>query len=134
MAILFDPKEIARAISAEIGREVIDVYTRFIQTVVPATPKKTGLAQGNWRTSIVNIPDGVIARTSGARAISSGIQSVRAGRNRLSRGRGGTIWVVNNVPYIGLLNSGSSAQAPAFFVETALAAAQNPGTPRRKLI
>lgn len=134
MAIPFDPAEIAIAIEGTIEEEAIDAYGRFITLVVPATPRETGLAQGNWRTSISAPPIGTISRTSGGAAVSSGLRSVQAAKRRISKGRQGRIFIVNNLPYIGRLNSGSSAQAPAFFVEVAFAAATTPRTPRRKNI
>ena len=123
MAIPFNPAEIAIAIENVIEEEVIDAYGQFIKLVVPATPKETGLAQGNWRTSISAPPVGTIGRTSGTAAISTGLRSVKAARKRISKGRQGRIFIVNNLPYIGLLNAGSSEQAPAFFIEVAFAAA-----------
>jgi len=132
--IPFNPAEIAISIDIEVEKEVLAVYQKFIRTVVPLTPKKSGLAQGNWRTSLGRPPIGTIKRTSGAAAVAAGIRSVKAARKRLSKGKGGRIYIGNNLPYIGLLNAGSSDQAAAFFVEVAFAAAQKPGTRRRKQI
>lgn len=134
MAIPFNPAEIAIAIDKVTQVETIDAYGTFIKTVIPATPKKTGLAQGNWRTGVRKAPVGVLRRTSGAAAISTGLRSVKSQRKAISKGRNGRIFIVNNLPYIGLLNAGSSDQAPAFFIEVAFAAAVKPRTPRRKNI
>ena len=134
MAIPFNPAEIAIAIEKTIEEEAIDAYGQFIKLVVPATPRETGLAQGNWRTSVSAPPVGTVSRTSGAAAISAGMRSVKAAKKRISKGRQGRIFIVNNLPYIGKLNEGSSEQAPAFFIEVAFAAATTPKTPRRKNI
>lgn len=134
MAIPFNPAEIAIAIDKVIEEETIDAYGQFIKLVVPATPRDTGLAQGNWRTGVRKAPIGVIRRTSAAAAISTGLRTVKSQKKAISKGRTGQIFIVNNLPYIGLLNAGSSQQAPAFFIEVAFAAAVSPKTPRRKNI
>lgn len=101
------------------------------QTVIMATPVDTGRARANWQVSIntpiteqlatVPIPAGKRGRKKRVR------ESAQAAMDRnkavIQSYRGGEIILQNNVPYIGALNAGSSAQAAAGFVERALMAA-----------
>lgn len=89
------------------------------------TPVLTGRARSNWRTLFYR-PDNVLhwpppdkpdSPSAGAyRALAEMEDTVSSYSGRRS------IWVTNNVPYIRSLNDGSSAQAPAGFVERAVAA------------
>ena len=122
------------AIGNEVSLETIGAYNKFITLVVPATPRASGRAQGNWRTSLRVPAVGIIGRTSGSAAIAAGKRTVLAAKRQFKKGRRPSIWIVNNLPYIGRLNSGSSEQAPAFFVEVAFFASKIGGTPARKAI
>jgi hypothetical protein len=84
------------------------------------TPVDTRHAQTNWVLSVGN----PYTRVDGTKeAISEGAQ--RAGAAKVERWRLGQpqIFLTNNVPYVSLLNQGSSKQAPAGFVEAAVQAA-----------
>ncbi len=92
------------------------------QGIVLSTPVDTGRARGNWLPSI-NAPilkaDENSNDISGSGAISkmsSLLPSVKFGD---------TIYITNNLAYIGRLNDGHSAQAPAGFVEKAVQIAEN---------
>ena len=104
-------EEVKEEIGVEVTRQLID-----------RTPVDTGWAQSNW----IGTLDRPFQTTAGTRKEAEagrldtrtafeGIQSFR--RNRI----GQRIWITNNVPYIVLLNQGSSRQAPPMFVETAIA-------------
>jgi hypothetical protein len=87
-------------------------------TVVMATPVDTGRARANWIASL-NVP--VEAATdeadkSGGKAMAQAA-GVIAGYDR---DKDAEIHITNNLPYIGSLNEGSSFQAPANFVQTAV--------------
>ncbi len=91
---------------AELGKEVG-------RTLVEATPVDTGFARANWRPTL-NVPAGrpvTFLDPTGA-ATSARIAAIAR-----SWKVGDTIYIVNNAPYIGLLNRGSSPQAPANFVK-----------------
>lgn len=136
MAIPFNPAEIAIAIEKSIDEEQFDIFSRFLKNVIVATPIDTGLAKGNWRVSKVKALEGVIARKSPAAALSQGLASIKAAKSSI-KGRSkkpASIFIVNNLPYIGLLNQGYSPQAPAFYIEIAMQDAAKPRTPRRKNI
>jgi hypothetical protein len=86
--------------------------------VVLATPVDTGRARANWQVECNTPATGTTAATS-----KSGRESIDAGKTKIAQYKGGTpnaaIYITNNLPYIGRLNEGHSAQAPAGFVEQA---------------
>lgn len=97
------------------------------QTVVLATPVDTGRARSNWRVSA--------EKNSGVfEAFAEGKAGSTAGENTQQALDDGaavidglppdthTLYISNNLPYIQPLNDGSSAQAPAGFVEQAVQA------------
>jgi hypothetical protein len=98
-------------------------------TVVLATPVDTGRARSNWQVEL-NAPaegareaysPGKGRSTEGANtraAIEQGKQVIATYNKGSSRDR--SIHITNNLPYIGKLNDGHSAQAPAGFVEKAV--------------
>lgn len=86
------------------------------QTLVVATPVDTGRARANWQVSINAEVDAELDSTDAHGAITRNEGVIKGYR-------GGEILIQNNVPYIGALNNGSSAQAPAGFVEKAIQAA-----------
>lgn len=86
--------------------------------LIATTPVDTGRARANWLPSL-NVPDvtiippaekgGTVQRTANLeRAIESYTLD-------------DTILITNNLPYISELNNGTSKQAPAGFVDAALA-------------
>lgn len=100
------------------------------QAVVMATPVDKGRARSNWivqmdapaRTAIDAYVPGDKGSTAGpnsASAIAQG-QAVIA---RYDGDRNSGIAISNNLPYINALNSGSSRQAPAGFIQKAVQAA-----------
>lgn len=93
-----------------------------LRDLVLATPVDTGRARGNWQVEI----GGSVVGESGFED-KSGDAAIRIGTATISTfGKGdGSIFIGNNVPYIGRLNEGSSAQAPAGFVEKAVRGAVN---------
>lgn len=96
------------------------------QALVLATPVDTGLARSNWLASL-SVPRGDTvspyspgsklgldesANAASAIAQASGVVARRKPEQ--------DIYISNNVPYIGDLNNGTSAQAPKNFVELAV--------------
>ncbi len=103
-----------------VRKITLDVTANLIET----TPVDIGWARANWVPSIgASIdrdlegvrptPQAVASATVEQQA---GIAAVAAGY-RLDRG---SVFVSNNVDYIGKLNDGSSAQAPAGFIQRAI--------------
>lgn len=97
--------------------EARDMALRIHNRVVSDTPVDTGWARSNWIPSIgVPYPDTVGSRD----AINAAVQSQGVARLLGWNFSEGVAWLSNNVPYIGFLNEGTSAQAPAGFVERAI--------------
>jgi len=100
------------------------------QAVVMATPVDKGRARSNWivqmdapaRETIEAYAPGSSGSTAGANSASALAQgqAVIAGYDG---DRNSGIAISNNLPYINALNSGSSRQAPAGFVQKAVQAA-----------
>lgn len=80
------------------------------------TPVQDGNARANWIPSVGQPHPGAAGdKASGNAANASGTAQVVA--YHLGQG---DLYLVNRTPYIRFLNSGSSKQAPALFVEAAL--------------
>lgn len=97
--------------------------------VVTATPVDTGRARSNWRVSTEKQSDVYAAYAEGRSGSSAGENTSAA----LSQGQeavdaapaeANVMYISNNLPYIQPLNDGSSAQAPAGFVELAIQAGE----------
>lgn len=117
-------RRISDTIRTNSGKSPGKIAVRFIEAVAPITPVNTGKAVSNWRVSInpvsaVRPPysTGVGGSTKSA-CVQGAIDQARSFVESRSRAR--AFYASNTVPYIGKLNSGSSAQAPAGFVEKAL--------------
>lgn len=94
-------------------------------TVVTATPVDTGRARSNWQVEIGRAAKGVIdAYVPGEEGSTAGPNTQMAlalGAAAIATYKAGeSIHLTNNLPYIGALNDGHSAQAPVGFVETAV--------------
>ena len=95
------------------------------QAVVLATPVDTGRARANWIVSI-NAPT-IDVKPEPASPAGGAAEALDQGREAIGgygrEANHASIHITNNLPYIGRLNEGSSAQAPAGFVEEAVQAA-----------
>lgn len=84
--------------------------------VVISTPVDTGRARSNWQVNIGEPASGTKEASD-----QSGQSAIQQAKTAISTYRGGSsIHITNNLPYIGRLNSGHSAQAPSGFVEKAV--------------
>jgi len=86
------------------------------------TPIDTSWARANWLTSIGR-PVTAPAGSRESVGIASGAQSAGEARLLVYNVNQGDVWISNNVPYIQKLNEGHSKQAPAGFIEVAIATA-----------
>ena len=112
-------------------RIVKAVSVRALKSLVRNTPVDKGVARSNWRVGIgaptravigAYAPGkklGISESANASAAIAAGTARINSVRGT-SQGLATAIYISNAVPYIGKLNSGSSTQAPAGFVETAL--------------
>jgi hypothetical protein len=109
--------------SDELTRKVA---LAVVRALLDATPVRTGRARTNWRTLLYKadnvlywpLPD---KPPSPQFAYDRALQEAEETIGIYTGGRR-SIWIINNVPYIRDLNRGTSAQAPAGFVEAAVAA------------
>lgn len=93
----------------------LDLFTK----IIVKTPVDTGRARGNWQITINAPATGVIDVTGGK---SSGDGALTAGSKKISSVKGFvTIFITNNVDYIGFLEEGSSDQAPKGMVALSIA-------------
>lgn len=85
-----------------------------INSLIDDTPKLTNQAAANWQAAVNYSPDFKPGFTNleGAKAAAWTAISSRKPGDRIN--------ISNLTPYIGLLNQGSSQQAPAMFVESAI--------------
>jgi HK97 gp10 family phage protein len=106
-----------RKVAADVEPAVDDTLRKVAlvanQTVIMATPVDTGRARANWQVSIDTEIDSEVDDTNANAALQRNQAVIRGYKN-------GAIILQNNVSYIGALNAGTSAQAPAGFVEKAL--------------
>lgn len=116
---------IADRMEANVQRITRETALAIDQTVVLATPVDTGRARSNWIVSSGGpngntrgpyAPGKGLGRGEGANAAAA----IAQGRRAITTHSYGDIYVQNNLPYIGDLNAGSSAQAPANFVAKAV--------------
>ena len=113
-----------RALAVDVEKNVDDavIATAIVanQTVVAATPVDTGRARANWVVGIdTPIRDTIDEEDQSGQ--NTNARNKAASRRRKS---GQTIYISNNLEYIGALNNGSSAQAPANFVSIAVRTAE----------
>ncbi len=100
-------------VTAQIKKLTLDVHANLIAT----TPVDTGWARANWVPAIGQRFEGPVGTPSAIDegAAAAGIASVISYEIEQ-----GTLFISNGVPYIGRLNDGSSQQAPAAFVQSAI--------------
>ena len=111
-----------KLISGAVDRVVIQIAGNIVQRVVLATPVDTGRARGGWLAAVGSAPSGLGSPDAGGQSTIS-----RAKSGMSSRTGDQTIYITNNVAYIGFLNAGSSAQAPSNFVAQAVKAGLSQG-------
>lgn len=112
--------EVMLALNAHATKRCAELAVNATAELIEATPIDTGWARANWIPSLgeaskvtVGAPDAPSTAEQTA-----GLAAVLA--FKLEDGR---LFVSNHVPYIGRLDAGSSTQAPAGFVRTAIAKA-----------
>lgn len=103
-----------------------------VRALIQTTPVDTGAAVSNWRVGLNFTPKGIIQPHSpgkkGSTARANKDAAISAAENVINKftSRKGEaskrIYIINNSPYINRLNQGYSKQAPAGFVEAAVAA------------
>lgn len=98
---------------------VKDLASGIVNNLISNTPKLTGQASANWQVGINRTPTDFKEGATDYNA--ARMQALKTIESRKARE---VINIVNNTPYIYLLNAGSSTQAPAGFIEKAMVAAR----------
>lgn len=97
---------------------VKEVAAETVKNLINDTPKDTGQAAANWQVGINELPSFKPGYTDVSGALASALSEIDR------REAGQFVRITNQTPYIGLLNTGHSKQAPAMFVERAIARAR----------
>ena len=107
-----------REIPAAVAEASRGLARDVLEGVVLRTPVRSGRARANWQVGLARPPEGVLeaADPDGRTAIAGGAATIARARPFE------TIWITNNLPYIGALEHGSSKQAPRGMVAATLAA------------
>lgn len=115
-------------ITKGVSKLIQDVAKGIGATVVDTTKVDTGRARSNWRATI-NVPaSGTIPAYSPGNKLGIS-ESANAGAakaqqkqaiERFNAAKHVSIFITNNVPYIGALNNGSAVHAPGLMVEQGL--------------
>lgn len=120
-------RKIGQTIEANADRTVRKCALAVDATVVLATPVDTGRARSNWQVELNRAAEGTIDPYTPGAGGSTAAVNAQAAIDRGSvvisgykGGPGSSIHIGNNLAYIGKLNEGYSAQAPAGFVEKAV--------------
>lgn len=120
---------LGRRLVEGVDRKIVVGATAALNKLIDTTPADTGRAISNWRLGVGAaarmgdaIPAYVPGRGGSTRAINANLAYHAAMQVLATRRQQQSILIYNAVPYIGGLNAGRSAQAPAGFIEMALQA------------
>ncbi len=112
--------EVLAKLDAHVEKRCVELAVNISAELIATTPVDTGWARANWVPSLT-VPYGGRSLAGSGSALDviaqeSGLSEVLAFKLA-----DGAIFVSNHVPYIRRLNAGHSRQAPAGFVEAAIA-------------
>lgn len=113
-----DTRHVIDLLEKFTSRQVTTVARRITRNLRDSTPRKSGWAASNWVPSLGGTLSGPVGSKTAVSfaAQNAGMQAMSG--YRITRTPPPIIQ--NFVPYIDLLNAGSSLQAPALFVERAI--------------
>lgn len=121
---------VLRALNNEISAVIGRLQLKVLQELTAVTPVDTGFARGAWTPSVgsVSTAEDRAPRDREEAEAAAAFRSARSQRiaqdiARTYQVSRGPVFISNNTPYIGRLNDGYSAKAPARFVEAAIARA-----------
>lgn len=120
-------REIEFVLRGGVSEIVRRLQLRVWQVLTLAHPVDTGFSRGQW-TPTVGSPiadrrDRPAERSTASSQGSLGLSSNRARAEQVAKSyqlEQGRVFLTNPVPYVVFLNQGSSAQAPAKFVERSI--------------
>jgi len=118
MSFALDLKQFAAKTHKQIWTINRKVALEVLRRVVMRTPVESGRAKGNWQTSVGTPIEREIERTDkgGGSVISSAVSVIESWESDNV-----SIFLMNNLPYIGRLEDGYSSQAPAGMVKITVA-------------
>ena len=118
-----------KALQVGIDAAVIAIATDGLNAIVDATPVDTTLAVSNWQMQPYTPATGTVGPHVAGSVKGSGAGSARAiskarGRGAIAgyKGPDKSIYITNNVPYIGVLEHGDSKHRPSGMVSKGLQA------------
>lgn len=117
--------KLGKTINKGVSKLIQDIAKGIGATIVDTTPVDTGLARSNWRATIAAPASGTIPPYSPGNSLGLGetanASAAKAQQKqvieRFNAAKHPSIFITNNVPYIGLLNNGSPVHAPGLMVE-----------------
>ncbi len=113
-----DTKRVTVALDRFASKVITGLTLDITANLVQSTPVDTGFARANWIPKIGLSHFGVAGSRTG---VTTGAQTAGIARVATYKLANGKVFITNNVDYIGKLNEGTSKQAPAFFVQSAIA-------------
>ena len=108
------PTRFTKTVSGDIEKQTKRFSLILLRNLVLRSPIDSGRFRNNWLVGL-NQKDGRQLKSTGNQAVQRGSQKIK------SHKAGGSVWISNNLPYARRLNEGWSQQAPANFVEKAIA-------------
>lgn len=114
-----DVDKFADSIGVEVATVVKKLSFDIFADVVVGTPVDTGRAMNNWVISIGS-PSREVNDRGGPESSVKAARISEATGTLASLQPFNTVWISNNLPYIGFLEEGSSKQAPSGWVERAI--------------
>ena len=122
-----DTLETAGKVGFAIAKVIRDCSGAVVEEVVRATPVDTGEARSNWIASIgaptdETRPPFAPGHKLGLEETENADRAIEEAKKVLSgvKRSNDVVYIQNNLPYIEVLNGGSSEQAPPLFIETAV--------------
>jgi hypothetical protein len=119
-------KALGAKAEAGVNRKIKKTALAILTELAVQTPVDTGRARSNWMVGLGGPPDDgnfppYAAGEKGSTARANATMTIETGKAAMSdRQLGQAVYITNEVPYIEQLNNGSSAQAPAGFVQQAV--------------
>lgn len=107
VAFTLDIGEWCKKAKKDVDRAARAIIITIFSGVIEKTPVDTGLARGNWQLGYDRMPAGTVSATNAA---GDATGAVTAKMNESVLGR--TVYLVNNLPYIGVLEYGGYPNPP----------------------
>lgn len=123
-----DIRKFAQLIEADVLIITRRIALDLLRRIILKTPVDTGQARSNWHVGLGN-PDRTVVFLDEERKLSANEAAsvaIHAGTGKINTaGVFQTIYISNNLPYIVVLEKGSSRQSPEGMVEISIAEVEN---------